>query len=569
MVHLRRDASARTRIPSSVLEPCREQSYTGIDAFRRYHPIVLLRQLVILTISSAFFRLAAAQIGELSLGSSANEQGCQITKPGSEFPSAIPQIFFRFVTTRVAPGESLRVEWVSPGGAVESKLDYDQLPAAPAICILTQLPVGGFRPATLPGIWTARVVAGDRLLGMRQFRLIEDPNAGRGVIRNVTRRDISPQETELLIEGAGLDPGTIVNIAQYTPAGGWTYIAHLLPAELDAEKVLVRLPALKPAEYLVILKDAQGKLSAPARFVIASAGYRLPVRAGESWILTQGPYGGFSHYGRSLHAYDIAPMGGTCIVAMRPGVVYAHDFGYGQTPHLRIFGNYITIAHDDGEFSHYAHLQTGTFVVRTGQRVEQGQGLARVGNSGYSFGRHVHVHVTKGQWISNQSIPFRFEDLPQGPSFRGAFYSKNESPLGDCSRPATAPPSYLSSSFTPAPAGVGGGAAAPPRPATWTGQVTVGEWWSQTTNVPAGAKSLEVAVGWEDKDRELELMLVSPNGQQFAVFADARGYQIAGDTEKKIALPQPQPGMWRVYVQGTRGAAEATGFKVFRNLVTR
>ena len=477
-----------------------------------------LRPLFGFTIISLLFRLQAAQVGSLALGSAANEQACQITKPGSEFPAAVPQVFFRFVTSQVAAGESLRVEWVSPGGIVESKLDYEQLPAAPSICILTQLPVGGFRPATQPGIWTARVVAGDRLLGIRQFRLIEDPNAARGVIRGVTRREISPQETELLIEGAGLDPGTIVNIAQYTAAGGWSYIAHLLPSELDAERVRVRLPALKPAEYLVILKDSQGKLSAPSRFVIASGGYRLPVRAGEAWVLTQGPYGGFSHYGRSLHAYDIAPMAGTCIVAMRPGVVFAHDFGYGQTPNLRIFGNYITIAHDDGEFSHYAHLQAGTFVVKTGQRVEQGQGLARVGNSGYSFGRHVHVHVTKGQWISNQSIPFRFEDLPQGPAYRGVFYSKNESPLADCSRPAAAPPSYLSSNGA-ATAGVGGvttPVTAPARPATWTGQVTVGEWWTQSTNVPAGAKSLEVAVGWDEKDRELELMLVSPGGQQYA-----------------------------------------------------
>ena len=526
------------------------------------------RLLAFFAIAPIFNYLAAAQVSGLTLGSSAQEQSCQISKPADSFAANSPQVFFRFVTTRIAPGETLRVEWVSPGGIVESKLDYDQLPAAPSVCILTQLPVGGFRPASLPGIWTARVVAGDRLLGMRQFRIVEDPNAGRGVIRNVTRRDLSAQETELIIEGAGLDPGTIVNIAQYTPSGGWTYIAHLLPAELDAEKVRVRLPVLKPAEYLVILKDASGKLSPPARFVIASAGYRLPVRAGESWVLTQGPYGGFSHYGRSLHAYDIAPLGGSCIVAMRPGTAYAHDFGYGQTPNLRIFGNYITIAHDDGEFSHYAHLQSGTFVVKTGQRVEQGQALARVGNSGYSFGRHVHVHVTKGQWISNQSIPFRFEDLPQGPAFRGTFYSKNESPLGDCNRPA-APPSYLSSFSSTATTGVGGVTGPPPRPATWTGQVTVGEWWSQTTTVPAGTKSLEVAVGWDDKDRELELMLVSPGGQQHAVFADSRGYQIAGDTEKRIALERPQPGIWRVYVQGTRGAVDSTGFRVFRSLVTR
>lgn len=525
------------------------------------------RLLASFAISSIFFRLAAVQVSDLTVGSQANEPACQIQRTASVFPAGAPQVFFRFLATRLARGESLRVEWVSPGGQIESKLDYEELPAAPSICILTQLPVGGFRPASLPGIWTARIVAGDRLLGMRQFRIEADPNASRIFIRNVTRRELSPQETELLVEGGGIDPGTIVNIAQYTAAGGWNYIAHLLPAEMDSEKVRVRLPALKPAEYLVILKDSYGKLSAPARFVIASAGYRLPVRAGEPWVLSQGPYGGFSHYGRSLHAYDIAPTSGSCVVAMRSGIVTAHDLGYGQTPHLRIFGNYVTIAHDDGEFSHYAHLLAGSFLVKTGQRVEQGQALARVGTSGYSFGRHVHVHVTKAHWISNPSIPFRFEDLPQGPSFRGTFYSRNESPLGDCSRP-TPPPSYLSANYTPA-AGVGGVAnPLPTRPATWTGNVTVGEWWTQNTTIPANAKSLEVEIGWDQNDRDLELMLVAPDGKQYGAFADAQGYFVAGSTEKRISLPKPMAGVWRIYVQGIRGQAESIGFRVFRSLAT-
>ena len=225
-----------------------------------------------------------------------------------------------------------------------------------------------------------------------------------------------------------------MNIAQYSASGGWRYLHALLPRTYQASRITVRLPALGAAEYLVILRNPDGKLSAPARFVISRGGYRLPTPAGEAWMLTQGPYGSFSHWGRSQHAYDIAPMSGACVVAMRGGVVSAYDLGYGQTPNLRIFGNYITITHENGEFSHYAHLRAGSFRVRTGQTVERGQALATAGTSGYSFGTHLHVHVTKEHWISTPSIPFQFEDLPAAarPGFRGAIASANTSAAGNC-----------------------------------------------------------------------------------------------------------------------------------------
>ncbi len=51
-------------------------------------------------------------------------------------------------------------------------------------------------------------------------------------------------------------------------------------------------------------------MSRPAQFLIETGGYKLPTAAGVPWIITQGPYGTFSHWGNSLHAFDIAPRGG-------------------------------------------------------------------------------------------------------------------------------------------------------------------------------------------------------------------------------------------------------------------
>ena len=157
-------------------------------------------------------------------------------------------------------------------------------------------------------------------------------------------------------------------------------------------------------------------------FLIASDGYKLPTAAGEPWIITQGPYGTFSHWGNALHAFDIAPQAGRCIVSMKGGIAYTHDLGLAQDHRHRSFGNYITIDHGNGEYSHYAHLATGSFVVENGQRVEQGQALATVGNSGYTLGEgggyHVHVSVTRGEAISSPSVPFQFQESPQMPRAR-------------------------------------------------------------------------------------------------------------------------------------------------------
>ena len=101
---------------------------------------------------------------------------------------------------------------------------------------------------------------------------------------------------------------------------------------------------------------------------------------------------------------------------MKAGIAYTHDLGLQQDHRHHSFGNYITIDHGNGEFSHYAHLATGTFVVRNGEHVEQGQALATAGNSGYTLGEgggyHVHVSVTRALPISSSSVPFQFEDLP-------------------------------------------------------------------------------------------------------------------------------------------------------------
>lgn len=57
------------------------------------------------------------------------------------------------------------------------------------------------------------------------------------------------------------------------------------------------------------------------------------------------------------------------------------------------FGNYIRIQHGGGVGSGYGHIKQGGILVRNGQWVESGQLIAYAGNTGRSFGCHLHFEI--------------------------------------------------------------------------------------------------------------------------------------------------------------------------------
>ena len=98
------------------------------------------------------------------------------------------------------------------------------------------------------------------------------------------------------------------------------------------------------------------------------------------------------------HGMDfINDVGHSCnAIAVADGeVVTVQDFvdGFNDT---YTAGNYVRIKHERGVYSRYLHLVKGSVKVKVGQKVKAGTVLGTEGNTGYSYGTHLHFDVFDG-----------------------------------------------------------------------------------------------------------------------------------------------------------------------------
>ena len=77
----------------------------------------------------------------------------------------------------------------------------------------------------------------------------------------------------------------------------------------------------------------------------------------------------------------------------------------------RIYGNYVKIKHDNGMYTLYAHLKYGSVAVKVGDRVTKGQVVGAMGNTGYSFGAHLHFEVRNVNNAKIDPTPYVSEEI--------------------------------------------------------------------------------------------------------------------------------------------------------------
>lgn len=105
-------------------------------------------------------------------------------------------------------------------------------------------------------------------------------------------------------------------------------------------------------------------------------------------VAMSSPYG--MRNGRMHAGIDLVPGAGATIQAIADGTVRtATESGgaYGVTVYVDhvIDGQVVT--------SHYAHMQHGSLQVTAGQKVKVGDTIGKVGNTGRSYGAHLHFEI--------------------------------------------------------------------------------------------------------------------------------------------------------------------------------
>lgn len=79
------------------------------------------------------------------------------------------------------------------------------------------------------------------------------------------------------------------------------------------------------------------------------------------------------------------------------------------------YGNCVKIDHGNGYYTLYAHLSDVT--VKLGQQVSKGQVIGHMGNTGNSYGTHLHFEVRKGASNCIDPAPYIAADLPGLPTY--------------------------------------------------------------------------------------------------------------------------------------------------------
>lgn len=146
----------------------------------------------------------------------------------------------------------------------------------------------------------------------------------------------------------------------------------IIPNGVESETPSVNPVKNTIKKALGVLADNSPSVSTDGYFVRPTAGRK-----------TQGLHG---HNGVDFHADK-----GTAVVAAAAGtVVVSRSGGWNGG-----YGQYIVIKHSNGTQTLYAHLSSN--IVSEGQEVFQGRLIALSGDTGKSFGPHLHFEVRGGR----------------------------------------------------------------------------------------------------------------------------------------------------------------------------
>jgi hypothetical protein len=145
-------------------------------------------------------------------------------------------------------------------------------------------------------------------------------------------------------------------------------------------------------------------LTSSVAYAVPVTPHQMPFPCGQTW--TGSTRGSHSPSIRSIDWNRTADEG-DAVVASASGTVTTAD-----STSTRSYGHHVVIDHGNGESSVYGHLDTVT--VALGQYVDQGAVIGTVGNTGNSFGAHLHFEERTGKSVvaaSFDGVPYFYGSL--------------------------------------------------------------------------------------------------------------------------------------------------------------
>ena len=160
--------------------------------------------------------------------------------------------------------------------------------------------------------------------------------------------------------------------------------AYVASADVQDE-ALVRSDAFSTVSLAQVAAEEGIQFSQSLYTNDPDAAIQWPFKVG---VAMSSGYG--QRWGRLHAGIDLVPGAGAPIQAIADGTVrLATESGgnYGVTAYVDhvIDGKLVT--------SHYAHMQYGSLKVKTGQKIKVGDVIGKVGNTGRSYGAHLHFEI--------------------------------------------------------------------------------------------------------------------------------------------------------------------------------
>jgi murein DD-endopeptidase MepM/ murein hydrolase activator NlpD len=153
--------------------------------------------------------------------------------------------------------------------------------------------------------------------------------------------------------------------------------------------------AVEPLKAIGSILNSQSALltEIPSIWPIKSGLGHVSMFFGQNINPFSGQY--YIHKGIDISTY----RSGDPIVATADGQVVTIEY-------TEDFGNYVIIRHKHGYYTRYAHMLSAR--VRLGQRVQQGEVIGYIGNTGLSTGPHLHYEIHIGSDVVD---PYKYMNI--------------------------------------------------------------------------------------------------------------------------------------------------------------